>query len=166
MKKFLFPYVYLITLLSAQTIENVSSNSFSLKINFESSSYIDSTAENVNYRNYFEYADPDNQTNYQLPKKSIIIAIPPNSTIYAELKSKNEIIHSNTIPINNPIVKKSDEGINYFYENVHLPNLSSTKNIIDEIKYFWLRDFYCAEIPINTHRFNPTTLSIQVFAYY
>lgn len=161
MKNFLISYIFLITLVTAQVIESVSNNSFILKMNFESSSYIDSTAENVNYRNYFEYADPDNQTNYQLPKKSIIIAIPPNSTIYAELKSKNEIIHSNTIPINNPIVKMSDEGINYFYENVHLPNLSSTQNIIDEIKYFWLRDFYCAEIPINTHRFNPTNLSIQ-----
>lgn len=93
-----------------------------------------------------------------LPSKTFFVAIPPYSKAQVVLKDIERNVFSNTEVQVNPTVelvndstmnyKKTELSRNYFLDETY------PENDIEVAGYTWLRDYYCAVIKVNTHKYN------------
>ena len=160
MKKILFLF-FLTSILSAQGTSSlvtttIEENGFVLKIENVFPKFFETIRRKFRVRDYFEYTDESHPGDWKLPKKNVIIAIPPNSTISTEVSSKtiNEI--GSTIPKVNPTIDRMNDSTlsNKDFENYEISEKKNPQNLVKVLSYFWLRDFYCASLEVNTVLFN------------
>ncbi len=93
-----------------------------------------------------------------LPSKNYYIAIPPESKINIELINKKIYAHKNVEPAVNSLVKQiNDSTLSYelinFNRNYFVSDFYPS-NEVEILGYIWIRDYYCAIVKINTHRFD------------
>lgn len=93
-----------------------------------------------------------------LPSKNYYIAIPPKSKINVELINKQINVHQNVEPAANSLVKQiNDSTLSYesinFNRNYFVSDFFPSTEI-EILGYTWIRDYYCAIVKINTHRFD------------
>lgn len=150
--------------LFAQTNERVelSGSNFLLKIENEEIDYSQVKKGEFWIYDYLGFTDPSNSGTYKLPSKTILIALPAYSKPEISVISFDEKIHSKTIPQLNPVLKKiNDSTIVEDYSDLSYKTQQGISNkIIEILGYGWYRNYYCAQIKINTHHFNETNNSI------
>ena len=84
-----------------------------------------------------------------LPSRNIILAIPPEIEPTFKVTDITELVYENTIPVKD-ITKVELSNVD---ESSLKKNFSENK--IEIARYFWFREFFCVEIKINTHEFDP-----------
>lgn len=93
-----------------------------------------------------------------LPSKTFFVAIPPNSKAKILLKDiERKVISNAEVQVNPTVELVNDSTLNYKRTELS-PNyfLGETypENDVELVGYTWLRDFYCAVIKVNTHKYN------------
>jgi hypothetical protein len=108
--------------------------------------------------NYFNSVDESKPGSPILPSKTIFIAIPPGSKIRISLIDEKVQFINNVLPKANPQIHlNNDSTLKYVDANLDL-SLNRTefypseKFVIEG--YAWIRNYYCAILRINTHRYN------------
>lgn len=143
----------------------VSGNSFQFPISNPDYDYVIDSSNAYRQIDFIDFTDPSKPGEYKLPSQNLIFAIPPNSNPSFKMLSKKEKFLENTIPEINPrAIKLNDSTL--VYENAEantqlLKNIS--KPIVELGQKFWFRDFYCVEVRINSHQFDPSTNSIIIY---
>lgn len=93
-----------------------------------------------------------------LPSKNLLVVLPPNSKIEIKLTNQKYNTIENVIPAASPEIIKINDSLITYKESTLDENLFVSENYPDKefevISYKWMKDFYVAEIKINTHRFN------------
>jgi len=107
--------------------------------------------------NYFNAIDESKPGSPILPSKTIIIAIRPESKIRITMTDKRFEKIRSVVPKSNPFVKIGIDS-NLVYEDTRLDSRYFVSDVYpgEEYKiegYTWIRDYYCAIIRINTHRY-------------
>lgn len=100
--------------------------------------------------------------NFKLPSKTFLIVIPPYSKPNIQIAAKQEEIVKGILPSLQPKVKLLNDST-LVYEEVEYSDAiieNKNQNIIEIIGYGWYREYYCAQIKINTHSFNASTNQI------
>lgn len=93
-----------------------------------------------------------------LPSKNLLVLLPPNSKIDLQLTNQKYNIIENAIPASAPEIIKIKDSLITYKESQLDENLFINENYPDKefeiIGYKWMKDFYVAEVKVNTHRFN------------
>jgi hypothetical protein len=91
-----------------------------------------------------------------------LIALPSESKPLISVLSFDEIKYLRTIPqLNSKLLKINDSTIVEDYSEVYYQQNQYQSNEIIEVEGFgWFRDYYCAQVKINTHFFNESDNSI------
>ncbi|MCZ6703054.1 MAG: C25 family cysteine peptidase, partial [Ignavibacteria bacterium] len=113
--------------------------------------------ENGGVINYFNAIDESKPGSPILPSKTIIIAIPPGSKIRITMTDRKFEQIKSIVPKSNPLVELGVDS-NLVYKDTRLSSKYFVSDVYPkeefEIEgYTWIRDYYCAIIRINTHRY-------------
>ncbi|RJP58323.1 MAG: hypothetical protein C4543_08420, partial [Ignavibacteriales bacterium] len=143
----------------------VSGNSFQFPISNPDYHYVIDSSNAYRQIDFIDFTNPSKPGEYKLPSRNLIFAIPPNSIPSLKILSKKERILENTIPQINPrVIKLNDSTLVYENAEVNTQLLKNiTKPIVELGQKFWLRDFYCIEVKINSHQFDPSSNSIIIY---
>lgn len=128
-------------------------NGFEIKIIFTQHDY------NINDKSEIDFIFDEDESNpgkLKLPSHSFIIAIPPESKISVEITDK---IISQIHDVNISLNRKPDFSHNGKTLYKRVDEINFDLNLFPEeeskiIGYTWIREFYCAVIQINTHRYS------------
>lgn len=153
----------------SQTIQviNINQNENDVRINFISTA--ESFISKINDKNYFDFdlsMDESMPGKPIIPSRIFIVAIPPNSGVSAELKnSVVKVFDQAQLKVNPKISMNPDSTLNYQDVDISSDYLTSDffpAKEVEVIKYFWLRDFYCAAVKVNPVRFNWKNKSLNL----
>ncbi|NUN10353.1 MAG: hypothetical protein HUU54_14360 [Ignavibacteriaceae bacterium] len=111
---------------------------------------------NLTIRDYTEYTDESSAGNYKLPKASLIIALPREIKPEFELKIASTRVYESEIPALNPSMTQNNDSA-FTLEEVFdyaAAQRNYTEKLITVKKYFWLRNYYCAEVEVSPVIFN------------
>lgn len=140
------------------TVQRSNEEGISLSLEFKDPiSRVEKNDENrrIKYLNYKSSAKPGYPI---LPSKTIFVAIPPKSKVSANVISQSVSKHKNSVPaINKEIMRETDSTINYRATEFKKDLLTSSRyphKDLEVIDYTWIRNYYCAVIKINTHKFD------------
>jgi hypothetical protein len=161
---YLYKLIFIILLIPANFYPQVTvidksetDNGIVFRFSFPEEQYILEGA-NKNIINFASSIDESKTNLPVLPAKTVIVAIPPESKINVNfIEEKTNLINS-VIPKANPQIHlRADTSLNYSDGSLDL-TLSRTdfypeEKIVIE-GYTWIRNYYCAVIRINTHRYN------------
>jgi len=140
---------------SNQIIEK--GNGYILNLSFEKQ-HFKSEGKNGEVVNYFSSLDESKPGAPILPSKTYIIAIPPESKIRFEIIDRTIKRLNSVIPKSNPLIKLANDSSLIYNETKINPAYFVTNFYpAEEMElegYTWIRDYYCAIIRINTHRYN------------
>lgn len=143
----------------------VSGNSFQFTISTPDYDYVIDSSNVYRQIDFIDFTNPSKPGEYKLPSRNLIFAIPPNSDPALKILSKKEKVLENTIPAINPkAIKLNDSTL--VYENAETNTQlfkNNSKPIVELGQKFWFRDFYCVEVRINSHQFDPSTNSIIIY---
>ena len=123
--------------------------------------------KNRNIINFYNAADESIPNSPILPSKTFFIAIPPNSKVKVSIFDAKISKINSVIPRSNPrVIQESDSSLTYsetkisadYYQNNIYP-----KSEFEIVGYTWMRDYYCAIIKINTHRYNWQERQVEIF---
>jgi len=132
-------------------------NGVDIHLNFSRESYIVKNEEGKKIIEFLGAINEGKPGAPVLPSKTIFLAIPPDSKINPVLTNKKESIISNADIKFNPEIKLNEERIEY-KNGVPAPkyfvNDIYPQKEIEVVGYTWFRDYYCAVVQINTHRYN------------
>ena len=169
--KVIYPFVLFFLTISICTahaqnaIKILDERSFQVVIKENPTSYADKIKGKFIVRDFKEFTNPAKPGSYKLPFREIVLAIPPNSKPKFEVVSKNTREFPNTIPRVNPkiVLGKDSTLLDQNFEG--LPNYKQIQspNIVEVQDYFWLRDFYCVHLKINTYEFDPGESKLSEF---
>jgi len=138
-----------------QILEDV--NGLLINIVFGEEQYI-LEGEQSNVINYFNSINESEPGSPILPLKTYIIAIPPDSKIRIRIKNETYNYISSVIPKSNPEVSLSrDSSLIYSKTNLsdkYYNYAVFPTNQFSVEGYTWIRDYYCAVIKVNTHRYD------------
>ncbi|MHA1916534.1 MAG: C25 family cysteine peptidase, partial [Promethearchaeota archaeon] len=132
-------------------------NGYILNLSFEKQLFKleGKNGEVVNYYNSLDESKPGSPI---LPSKTFIIAIPPESKIRFEMVDKTIKRLKSVMPKSNPSIKLASDSTLVYNETKIIPDYLATDFYpSEEVQlegYTWIRDYYCAIIRINTHRYN------------
>jgi hypothetical protein len=138
---------------------NRTSNGFEIYLKFQPDELIVSKSGEYDKYDFFLAEDESKAGLPKLPSKVIFIAIPPQSKISVQLVNKKTTEFVNALVELNkkPILK--DTIIEY--ENISIQNANYLldydfypSNELEVIDYIWIRDYYCAVVQVNTHRYS------------
>ena len=157
--------LFLILCVAILAQSKVSSTAFQFSISNPVYNYVIDSSNVFKKINFTDFTDPSNPGEYKLPTRNLILAIPPNSDPSLKVLSKKEKLLENTIPEINPkVVKLNDSTL--VYETIGA-NTQFLKNNFQPIarlgRKFWFRDFYCVELIINSHQFDPAKNAIIIY---
>lgn len=155
-------FLLLITVsLNAQSNIETFANGFTIKLNFEEPFHNDNTTELVLIRDYPDFTDVSKSGYFKLPSKTFLIAIPKLTKPIIKMVNVHSEIISNTIPEVQPRSKKINDST-IVYEKVKFEEaiVDDTHNDVELLGYTWYREFYCAIVKINTHKFDYNTRQI------
>ncbi len=148
-----------------ETIKILDEKSFQLFIKENPVRYTEEVKGKFIVRDFTEFTNSSKPGSYKLPFREIVLAIPQNSNPKFEIISKNKRVFPNTIPQINPAVVLGKDSSLHNEILEARPNFTSnqTPNIVEVLDYFWLRDFYCVRLKINTHQFKPEESRLSEF---
>ncbi len=153
-----FFFVFLVSPVFSQHQKIIYSSQEKVHIQFNFSE--DSISNNLitNSSHLFPSIDESKPGAPALPSKTFFVAIPPYSKAKVLLKDIERNVFSNAEVQINPTVelvndstlnyKKAELSPNYFLDETY------PSNDVELVGYTWLRDFYCAVIKVNTHKYN------------
>ena len=135
---------------------SVRGSSFEIILENKDYKFIDKQKNHFTIRDYYDFTDESLSGMFKLPSREIIVAIPPESNPKISLISSSSQKYSNTIPALNPKLELENDSTIKLTEVEYSDrvSLSSTVSPIEVKGFFWLRDFYCVHIKINTHIFD------------
>ena len=138
------------------SISNVS-NGLNLKINFDQIPF-KLEGEKINTIDYLNRIDESKPGSPDLPSQTLFFAIPPNSKVKVKNFNKKLSFIESVVPKSNPEVKLQD-GSNLVYKQTQINPVYHKDNVYPSneyeiLGYTWIRDYYCVEIKINTHRYD------------
>ncbi len=133
------------------------SNGFEINIHFPETEYLLSYVNGFTKYDFIFNGDESKPGYPKLPSRIIFVAIPPEAKVNVKLVDKHTVEYNNALIEINPEPIFNDSLIEYksidpdlsIYQNGFYPS-----NEIEIIDYIWIRDFYCAVIKINTHRYS------------
>lgn len=139
-----------------KTATKVGKNYFEVTFAPSAAKYSEQLNGKFKILNYYEFTDPSSPGTFKLPSYNLILAIPPYSTPKFSVISKSEEIINSALPDVNPLaVTKNDSTIVMQAININnAKRIEEQKPVIQVNGYFWLRDFYCVQLKINTYNFN------------
>jgi hypothetical protein len=155
--------IYLLLLLMVNPafaqVENkviVNGNSFEISLTNKNYDYRDESKNQFTIRDYYEFTDESSSGKFKLPSRDLIVAIPPNSRPHISVISSTEKKYYNVVPALNPALEIiNDSTINMKEVEYANRKIGDKPNPEIEIKgYFWLRDFYCVHVKINSFQFD------------
>ncbi len=115
---------------------------------------------------YYNAIDESNPGSPALPSKTFIVALPPYSKIKVQIINQKFDFISNVIPRSNPkISMASDSSLIYSetqIEQKHYKSEFFPSQLFEVTGYTWIRDYYCAIIKINTHRYNWQKRQVEI----
>ena len=162
-KKNFFVFIGIIVLfwanvLSAQIndLVMVKGNSIEIAIENRAHKFYDEQKNQFIIRDYYEFTDESSSGHYKLPHRDVILALPPESKVKISLLSSIEKKFNNIIPLLNPEVELVNDST-VSVKEVDYPNRKQTfdtKPLVENKGYFWLRDFYCVRLRINSHKYD------------
>ena len=164
-QKLILPIVVLFCLISISGQTKVTNNSFTLSFHQDKLDYNLTEKQGFKLVDYFNITDPSKPGEYKLPSKTLIVAIPPNSNPLLKVINKNEKVLENTIPEVNPEIFRLNDSTLVYKEVQKSQKLStkSLKPIVELGTKFWYRDFYCVEVIVNSHQFDPSRNAIIIY---
>ncbi len=163
MKFKFFPIIFFLPLLiTSPSFSQVTSkvivngSGFEVSLANKNFNYHDESKNQFTLRDYYEFTDESSSGKFKLPSRDLIIAIPPYSEPYVSIISSNENKYYNVIPILNPALQMINDSTILVKEVEYADREISDKpiQIIEINGYFWLREFYCIHIKINSHQFD------------
>jgi hypothetical protein len=114
--------------------------------------------EKKNIINFVSYIDESKTGLPILPSKTVFIAVPPGSKINVSLFEEKIKTIPNVIPRANPLTSlKNDSSLIYNDVVLNRSLLKSEYYPEQNFKiegYTWIRNYYCAVIKLNTHRYH------------
>ena len=150
-----------IPIFSQNKIEKIE-NGFSIEVSFDEPIYTEKVNGILTIRDYPDFTDASQTRKFKLPSKTFLIVIPPYSKPNIQIAAKQEEIVKGILPSLQPKVKLLNDST-LVYEEVEYSDAiieNKNQNIIEIIGYGWYREYYCAQIKINTHSFNASTNQI------
>jgi len=151
-----------VTIISQSRIEKIK-NGFSILFNFEEQKHIDKVEGILKIRNYLDFTDPSQTGKFKLPSKTFLIAIPPYSNPNIQMADQHFEIIKGVIPQLHPRSKLLNDSTLIYQEVSYSEAVIEKKstNDLEIISYGWYRNYYCIQIKINTHSFDPNTNQIS-----
>lgn len=140
-------------------------NGFSIEVSFDEPIYTEKANGILTIRDYPDFTDASQTGKFKLPSKTFLIAVPPYSKPNIQMAAQQEEIVKGILPSLQPKVKLLNDST-LVYEEVEYSDAvieNNYQNIIEIIGYGWYREYYCAQIKINTHSFNVSTNQITRF---
>lgn len=131
----------------------IKKNSFKMHFEIKAPKYELENKGKYSIIDYYEFTNSLDSEAYKLPYAEIFIALPPFSKPDYSITFESENSFSNMIPKKN--VKHSD----YSFFNSESKKSKPLQDI-ELLGYFWIREFYCAKLRVNTHLFNVESCSI------
>lgn len=142
---------------------SVKGNGFEVSLENKVYNFFDEQKNQFTIRDYYEYTDESLSGYYKLPSRNLIFAIPPDAKVQVSLVSSTVKKYLNVIPTLNPeleLINDSTFSVKEV-EYADRKSLQDNRSIVEIQKYFWLRDFYCVQIRLNTHSFDEKTNSLS-----
>lgn len=107
---------------------------------------------------YSMFADEGSAGKLKLPHKIIFAAVPPFSELSLELSDQKINTTQNVLIQTNQAVRLENDSILTYSDSepdqsIYITDFYPAEEI-EVIDYIWIRDYYCAVIKINTHRYN------------
>lgn len=134
----------------------VNGSSFEISLDDKDFNFRDEKQNQFTIRDYYDFTDESASREYKLPSREIIVAIPPESRPNISMISATQKNYHGVIPTLNPSIEIINDSVitlkKVEYANRVLSN--QTKQSLEIKGYFWLRDFYCVHIKVNTHQFD------------
>lgn len=146
----------------AQSDIETFSNGFSVKLDFNEPFHNDIKNDLVIIRDYPDYTDVDAAGHFKLPSKTFLVAIPQFSKPFIRFENVQTELIRNTIPEIQPKVKKVNDST-IVYEKIEFDQAIITDDYSEMqiLGYIWYREYYCAVVKINTHKFDNTNRQIK-----
>lgn len=133
-------------------------NGFDISLEFNAVPNFIVNQKNQKLLKYPEAIDESSPGLPALPSKTFFIAIPPNSKIATSLSDqKYNILQNVDISLNPSVQLKNDSSLIIFESEPDLKAFTGDQfpsADLEVLGYTWLRDFYCAIVKINTHKYN------------
>ncbi len=140
-----------------------SENGFSVNISFDESYFNDIKNGILTIRDYPDFTDVSQSGKFKLPSSTYLIVIPQNSKPNISITSLETEIIKNVIPVLQPKAKLINDST-VVYEQIDFSNAlmdNKPNSFIEVIGFVWYREFYCAQVKINTHQFNINSSEIS-----
>jgi len=150
------------SIISQNKIEK-SVNGFSISISFDESYFNDSKNGILTIRDYPDFTDVSQSGKFKLPSNTYLIVIPQNSKPNISITSLETETIKNVIPVLQPKAKLIDDST-LVYEQIDFSDAvidNKSNSSIEVIGFVWYREFYCAQVKINTHQFNINSSEIS-----
>ncbi len=164
---FVFLIIYIICFSSINFAQNKVEkieNGFSIEVNFEQLNFIDKTNGILTVRDYPDFTDVSQTGKFKLPSKTYLIAIPQYSKPDITIENLKEEIINGVIPSLQPRAKLINDST-LIYEEIDFSEarIETKKNsILEIIGYVWYREYYCAQVKINTHSFDVSSNQLKI----
>ncbi|MCK5705591.1 MAG: hypothetical protein KAI29_30790, partial [Cyclobacteriaceae bacterium] len=161
----LFPLI--VNLFPQEKDIDYTSDGFIYSLNIDKEPY---TIEGQQKRiiNYYNAIDENNPGSPALPSKTLIVALPPYSNLKVQLINQKSDFIQNVIPRSNPKINlASDSSLIYTetqIEQKHYRSELFPSQQFEITSYTWIRDYYCAIIKINTHRYNWQKRQVEILS--
>lgn len=156
-KIFLFSFLIVnSTFAQVQSKVIVNGSNFEISLANKNYNYQDELRNQFTIRDYYEFTDESSSGKFKLPSIDLIVAIPPYSEPHISIISSAEEKYYYVIPVLNPALQMINDSTVTMKEVEYTDRKIADKPIkVIEIKgYFWLRDFYCVHVKINSHQFD------------
>ena len=115
---------------------------------------------------YYNAIDESNPGLPALPSKTFIVALPPYSKIKVQVINQKYDFIPNVLPRSNPKISLAgDSSLIYSeteIEQKHYKSELFPSQQFEITGYTWIRDYYCAIIKINTHRYNWQKRQVEI----
>jgi hypothetical protein len=127
----------------------ISQNSFFIKFSDGNYKFRDLQKGKFIVRDYFGSTDPSKAGDYNLPGRTFLIAIPPNSKPVINITDYKDEALSNVIPTLNPeAFLDKDSVINFREKTLSVHHIKKVQPL-EILGYTWLKDNYCAVVRLN-----------------
>lgn len=152
---FIYPAIISFAQVHSTLIEK-SDNHLSYKINFKNLSPEKISLNGKIFLSFKGLTLEEEEGKPLLPFSTILIAVPPNSSIEINLKEQEYFKYENVEPLNGYKLSLVDERIDYQTSEPNTKFYHTDVHPFQEyevVGYTWLRNYYCAIVNIYTHRY-------------
>jgi len=127
----------------------ISQNSFFIKFSDGNYNFRDVQKGKFIVRDYFGSTDPSKAGDYNLPGRTFLIAIPPNSKPQINMTDFKDEVLSNVIPALNPEAFLDKDSVINFREKILTAHQVKKEQPLEIQGYTWFKNYYCAVVRLN-----------------